>query len=163
MSDLSDTTIRTTIRRAVATDAEVIAANNRAMALETEGKALDPATSLRGVTRALADPAKGFYLLAERAGQVVGQLMITFEWSDWRDGTFWWIQSVHVAPEARRSGVYRALYARLLEMAREAPGICGIRLYVESENARAQQTYAALGMQRARYDLFEVDFVFGSS
>lgn len=163
MSELTESTIRTTIRRAVSTDAEVIAANNRAMALETEGKALDPATSLRGVARALADPEKGFYLLAERAGQVVGQLMITFEWSDWRDGTFWWIQSVYVAPEARRSGVYRALYEHLLVMARETPCICGIRLYVESENTRAQRTYAALGMQRARYDLFEVDFVFGSS
>jgi hypothetical protein len=142
LSELTESTIRTTIRRAVSTDAEVIAANNRAMALETEGKALDPATSLRGVARALADPEKGFYLLAERAGQVVGQLMITFEWSDWRDGTF---------------------YEHLLVMARETPCICGIRLYVESENTRAQRTYAALGMQRARYDLFEVDFVFGSS
>ncbi len=151
------------IRRAAAADAEVIAANNRAMALETEGKVLDPAISRRGVAAALADPRKGFYLLAERVGQVVGQLMVTFEWSDWRDGTFWWIQSVYVAPEARRSGVYRALYERLLAMARETEGICGIRLYVESANARAQQTYAALGMQRAHYELFEVDFVFGSS
>lgn len=153
----------TTIRRAAAADAEVIAANNRAMALETEGKALDPVVSQRGVAAALADPRKGFYLLAERAGRVVGQLMVTYEWSDWRDGTFWWIQSVYVAPEARRSGVYRVLYDHLLAVARGSAGVCGIRLYVESANARAQETYAALGMQRAHYEIFEVDFVFGSS
>jgi ribosomal protein S18 acetylase RimI-like enzyme len=155
--------IPTTIRHATVADLETIAANNRAMALETEGKELDPATLRRGVAALLGDPGKGFYLLAERADRVAGQLMVTFEWSDWRNGTFWWIQSVYVAPEARRAGVYRALHGRLLAMARETAGVCGIRLYVDAENARAQATYAALGMQRARYDLYEVDFVFGSS
>jgi ribosomal protein S18 acetylase RimI-like enzyme len=150
-----------TIRNAAPTDLEIVAANNRAMALETEGKALDGPTILRGVAALLAERAKGFYLLAERDGAVVGQLMVTFEWSDWRDGTFWWIQSVYVAPPARRAGVYRALYARLLAMAREDGGVCGIRLYVDRTNARAQATYAALGMDRAHYELYEVDFVFG--
>jgi ribosomal protein S18 acetylase RimI-like enzyme len=89
--------------------------------------------------------------------------MVTYEWSDWRNGTFWWIQSVYVPEASRRTGVYRSLYARVLEMAREAGGVCGVRLYVETANARAQATYAALGMQRAHYELYEVDFVFGSS
>ena len=151
------------IRKATRGDEGILAAQNRAMALETEGKELDLERSLRGVAAVLEDPGKGFYLVAEREGQVVGQLMVTFEWSDWRNGTFWWIQSVYVAPAARRSGVYRGLYERLLAMAREDGGVCGIRLYVEAENGRAQATYAALGMERARYELFEVDFVFGSS
>lgn len=151
------------IRRAAPGDEAILAAHNRAMALETEGKALDAAISLRGAAAVLADPGKGFYLLAERGGEVVGQLLITYEWSDWRDSTFWWIQSVYVAPAARRAGVYGALHRRLLAMAREDGGVCGIRLYVDSGNARAQATYAAMGMQRAHYELFEVDFVFGSS
>lgn len=151
------------IRHAAPGDEALLAANNRAMALETEGKALDVEISLRGVAAVLADPGKGFYLLAERDGEVVGQLMVTYEWSDWRNGTFWWIQSVYVAPATRRAGVYRALYRRLLAMAREDGGVCGIRLYVDADNARAQATYAAMGMQRAHYELFEVDFVFGSS
>lgn len=151
----------TPIRHATPADVEVIAASNRAIALETEGKALDGPTVHRGVAALLADPSKGFYLLAERAGAVVGQLMVTTEWSDWRCGTFWWIQSVYVAPAARRSGVYRALYERLLAMAREDSGVCGVRLYVDRANASAQATYAALGMDRAHYELYEVDFVFG--
>jgi ribosomal protein S18 acetylase RimI-like enzyme len=152
-----------TIRSAAPTDLEIVAASNAAMALETEGRALDGPTIRRGVAALLADPGKGFYLLAERGGAVVGQLMVTFEWSDWRAGTFWWIQSVYVAPAARRAGVYRALYRRLLAMAREDGGVCGIRLYVDRANARAQATYAALGMERAHYELYEVDFVFGGS
>lgn len=152
----------TPIRHATPADVEILAANNCAMALETEGKALDGPTVLRGVAALLADPAKGFYLLAERAGAAVGQLMVTTEWSDWRNGTFWWIQSVYVAPDARRTGVYRALYERLLAMAREDGRVCGLRLYVDRSNARAQATYRALGMDRAHYELYEVDFVFGS-
>ncbi len=151
------------IRQATPADAGIIAAHNRAMALETEGKDLDAARTLGGVSALLADPAKGFYLLAERGGEVVGQLMITFEWSDWRNGTFWWIQSVYVAPAARRAGVYRALHGRVLALARGDGGVCGVRLYVDRENARAQATYAALGMTPARYDLYEVDFVLGPS
>lgn len=152
-----------TFRRAAPPDLAAIVESNRALALETEGKALDAATLERGVAALLADEGKGFYLLAERAGQFVGQLMVTYEWSDWRNGTFWWIQSVYVSAAARRTGVYRSLYARVLEMAREVGGVCGVRLYVDTANARAQATYAALGMQRAHYELYEVDFVFGSS
>ncbi len=151
------------IRRAAPSDAALIAANNSAMALETEGKVLDAATALRGAAALIADERKGFYLLAERAAGVAGQLMVTYEWSDWRNGTFWWIQSVYVSPESRRSGVFRALYRRLQEMAQDAGDVCGIRLYVETANAGAQSTYVALGMKRSHYELYEVDFTFGSS
>src|SRR6185369_14223969 len=98
------------IRRAEPRDLAALVAGNAAMALETEGRRLDPARLERGVRALLADPAKGFYLVAEEAGNVVGQLMITTEWSDWRDGVFWWIQSVHVVPSHRRRGVYRRLH-----------------------------------------------------
>ena len=167
------------LRRARPDDAPIIAANNLAMARETEGVDLDPARLAEGVGAVLADPGKGFYLVAETGGRVVGQLMVTFEWSDWRNGTFWWIQSVYVVPEARRTGVYRALYRHLLDAARaeaaradaaraEAAradaarrdgGVCGVRLYVHEHNARARATYAALGMVEAPYRMFEVDFV----
>ncbi|WP_438015279.1 GNAT family N-acetyltransferase [Sorangium sp. So ce315] len=151
------------IRRAAPADAAILAANNRAMALETEGKVLDTATTVRGAAALIADGGKGFYLVAERASEVVGQLMVTYEWSDWRNATFWWIQSVYVSPAARRGGVFRALYRRVQEMAADAGDVCGIRLYVETANARAQATYAALGMQRSHYELYELDLAFGSS
>ncbi|WP_437304134.1 GNAT family N-acetyltransferase [Sorangium sp. So ce388] len=151
------------IRRAAPMDAAILAANNRAMALETEGKVLDTATTLLGAAALIADESKGFYLIAERASEVAGQLMVTYEWSDWRNGTFWWIQSVYVSPASRRSGVFRALYRRVREMAADAGDVCGIRLYVETANARAQSTYAALGMQRSHYELYELDLAFGSS
>lgn len=151
----------TLVRRAVLADAPLLADQNCAMALETEGKTLDPATVERGCRAVVEDPAKGFYLVAERGGVPVGQLLVTYEWSDWRNGTFWWIQSVYVAPSARRTGVYRALYAHLLERAREDGSVCGIRLYAERENARAHATYEALGMERAHYVMYEVDFVLG--
>jgi len=130
--------------------------NNASMARETEALELDRATVLRGVRAVLEDGAKGFYLVAEQGGAVVGQLMVTFEWSDWRAGQYYWVQSVYVAEPARRSGVYRALYARVLEIARERGDGVGVRLYVERANTRAQATYAALGMERSHYDMFEV-------
>lgn len=133
------------------------------MALETEGKALDPETTLLGTRAVLEDPAKGFYLVAEHEGRFVGQLLVTFEWSDWRNGTFWWIQSVYVVPEARRTGVYRALHGFVLEKARAEKDVCGVRLYVEKQNERAQATYRAMGMSAAHYDIYEIDFVLGSS
>ncbi|AUX46234.1 N-acetyltransferase GCN5 [Sorangium cellulosum] len=151
------------IRRATPSDVEVIAANNRAMALETEGKVLDTSATLRGAAALIADEGKGFYLLAERGSEIAGQLMITYEWSDWRNGIFWWIQSVYVSPASRRGGVFRALYRRLHEMAADAGNVCGIRLYVETANARAQATYVALGMQRSHYELYELDLPLSSS
>ncbi|MDI3286458.1 GNAT family N-acetyltransferase [Polyangium sp. 15x6] len=149
------------IRLAHAGDVETLARQHRAMALETEGKTLDPETTIRGTRAVIEDPAKGFYLVAEREGLAVGQLLVTFEWSDWRNGTFWWIQSVYVAEGARRTGVYRALHDHVLAKARADKGVCGVRLYVDKENHRAQATYAAMGMRAAHYDFFEIDFVLG--
>ncbi|WP_338093170.1 GNAT family N-acetyltransferase [Metallibacterium scheffleri] len=128
-----------------------------AMALETEHKQLDPARLAHGVRTLLAQPARGFYLIAERAGTRAGTLMVTYEWSDWRGGDFCWIQSVYVLPEARRGGVYRALHAATQARARNA-GAVGLRLYVEQDNTHAQRTYAALGMQRTTYAMFEQEF-----
>lgn len=144
------------LRRAVPGDAGVLVANNLAMAHETEGLALDPGRLRLGVEALLADPARGFYLIAEHGGSVAGQLMVTTEWSDWRNAWFWWIQSVYVGPPWRRRGAYRALHRECERLAREA-GACGLRLYVERENAGAQATYLALGMTRSHYDLFEQD------
>lgn len=144
-----------TIRRATLSDAETIAVFNEAMALETEGKTLDPETIRAGVAALLSRPDLGFYLVAEHEGAVAGQLMITFEWSDWRNRLFWWIQSVYVRPEQRGRGVYRALHVRVREMAREAGSVCGLRLYVERENAAAMETYRRMGMHETHYRLFE--------
>lgn len=146
------------IRAAVAGDAAIIAEFNTAMAWESEGIALDGATLRAGVSAALADPAKAFYLLAEVSGNPVGQLMVTTEWSDWRNGWIWWIQSVYVKPERRRQGVYRRLYRRLQEIAAERGDIRGMRLYVMRENWRAKRTYESLGMSHSEYDLYESEF-----
>ncbi len=147
-----------TIRTATPADLETLACWAEAMALETEGKMLDPATLRAGIAAGLADPRKARYFVAERGGSPVGTLMLTTEWSDWRDGWWWWIQSVYVAPDARRHGVFRALYAHVEAEARATPGVCGLRLYVENDNARAQATYAALGMRDAHYRVFEAEF-----
>jgi ribosomal protein S18 acetylase RimI-like enzyme len=128
------------------------------MALETEHKRLDPATVGKGVQTALGNPAHGRYFVAEIDGQVVGQLMITYEWSDWRNAVFWWIQSVYVLPEARRHGVFRALYDHVEALARATPGVCGLRLYVENDNMRAQKTYVGCGMANAGYLVMETDY-----
>jgi ribosomal protein S18 acetylase RimI-like enzyme len=146
------------IRDAVADDLDRIASNNLAMALETERKALDAATVRLGVGAVLADRTRGRYFLAvDDTGAVLGQLMLTHEWSDWRNGDFWWIQSVYVEPAARRHGVFRALYAHVERLARAAPRVCGLRLYVENENQLAQRTYASCGMRDAGYRVMEVD------
>lgn len=141
------------IRRATPADAELIARFNAALAWESEGKTLDAATLMRGVRAVLADPAKGSYTLAERGGEPVGQAMVTFEWSDWRDGWYWWIQSVYVREDARRGGVFRALFNHLKREATADPAVVGLRLYVERDNLRARQTYAALGMSEEPYFL----------
>ena len=128
------------------------------MALETERLALDEAVVRPGVAAVLDDDSLGFYLVAEVEGQPAGQLMVTFEWSDWRNGLWWWIQSVYVRPEFRRRGVYSALHRRVAEEARAADGICGIRLYVEQDNTTAQQVYKSLEMYPTRYHMYEVEF-----
>lgn len=143
------------VRRATPADAATIAGFNLAMARESEGTELDAARLRRGVERVLGDPGRGCYRVAELDGRVVGCLLVTSEWSDWRDAWWWWIQSVYVHPEARRRGVYRALHGDVLRAAREDGGVCGVRLYVEHDNLRAQATYTQLGMQHARYRIFE--------
>ena len=147
-----------TIREARPADAETIAAFNSAMAEETEGKSLDPGIIGPGVANLIADPNRGRYWVAESVGRVVGQLMVTYEWSDWRNGNIWWIQSVYVAPDWRRKGVFSALYGHVESLAAAAPDAIGLRLYVEESNERAQRTYAALGMVKPRYLVMEALF-----
>jgi ribosomal protein S18 acetylase RimI-like enzyme len=146
-----------TVRRATSDDAEVLAQFNEAMAAETEDKTLDPDTIRRGVRALLGGEADGFYLIAERGGRAVGALMITTEWSDWRNGQFWWIQSVYVRPDARRQGVYSALHTHVEELALAENSVCGLRLYVERTNEDARRTYDALGFSETPYRMYEVE------
>jgi GNAT superfamily N-acetyltransferase len=143
------------IRKARAEDADAIAQFNSAMALETEDRELLPEVIGAGVRRMLADPKAGFYLVAESDGQAIGSLMVTYEWSDWRNGRFWYIQSLYVQRVWRRRGVFRGLYAHLKEIAATDPDVCGFRLYVEKDNANAQRTYLNLGMVLTDYLMME--------
>lgn len=149
----SDNDIR--IREAGVGDSGVIAAYNTRMAEETEGKTLAGDVIGPGVQALLDDETKGRYWVAEGSGMVVGQLMVTYEWSDWRNGTIWWIQSVYVHPDWRRKGVFSALYRHVESLAGAEPGVIGLRLYVEENNRRAQETYKALGMVMPSYLVME--------
>ena len=144
-------------RKARLADAPVIAEFNTRLAWETEKLRLDPPTIRRGVRAVLKDATKGTYFVAEHEGAVIGQLLITHEWSDWRNGDFWWIQSVYVTAAHRQSGVFRALFAQVQKLAQTRRDVCGLRLYVEENNHRAQSTYAKLGMTRTHYEIFETD------
>jgi ribosomal protein S18 acetylase RimI-like enzyme len=144
------------IRRATPADAGTLVEFNAAMALETEQKTLDRAVLTAGVTGLLQHPDYGFYVVAATdAGEVVGCLMITYEWSDWRNGLFWWVQSVYVTPAQRGQGVYRSLYEQVKHSAQASGTACGFRLYVEEHNDAAQATYRRLGMERTHYLMFE--------
>jgi ribosomal protein S18 acetylase RimI-like enzyme len=143
------------IRDARPADIALLAGFAVAMAWETEHKRLDPETVQRGVGAVLEQAARGRYFIAARGDDVVGTAMLTYEWSDWRDGDWWWLQSVDVMPAARRSGVFRALHSHILQAAGQASRVCGLRLYVEHENVAAQATYAALGMRDAGYRMLE--------
>lgn len=145
------------IRLALPRDAAAIAGFNNAMAMETESRALDEGTVTAGVEAVFSSNDKGFYVVADECGKVVGALMVTYEWSDWRNGFFWWIQSVYVVPEFRRRGIYRSLYEFVSEQARAAGNVYGFRLYVERENSVAQKVYAQLGMGKTDYLMFEQD------
>ncbi len=143
------------IRLAAIEDVGCIARFNQNMAMETEGRRLDDATIEAGVCAVLNDPARGFYLVASDGPKPVGCLMVTHEWSDWRNYWFWWIQSVFIEPDYRRQGIYSMMYESVLERAADRPDVGGFRLYVEKDNVRAQQTYLALGMTRCDYQMFE--------
>ena len=144
-----------TVRLASAEDGDAFVRFNCAMAMETESKRLDEAIVGPGVEAVFADPSRGFYVLAESAGRIVAALMVTFEWSDWRNANFWWIQSVYVTPEFRRRGIYRRLYEFVRDRARTDGGVCGFRLYVEKDNAPAQNVYESLGMSASDYLMYE--------
>ncbi|MHC8598144.1 GNAT family N-acetyltransferase [Arenicellales bacterium IMCC55707] len=145
----------TIIRSAGPDDISDIAQFNIAMAQETEERQLDPETIQSGVSGVIQNHAHGFYLIAERDQVAVGSLLITFEWSDWRNGTLWWIQSVYVKPEHRRTGVFKALYDTVIARAQAAKSVRGIRLYVEQENLDAQSVYQKLSMKKTPYQMFE--------
>ena len=144
------------VRAATPADLEFLMDGNARMALETESLTLDRQRLQAGVEAVFADAGRGFYLIAEVDGERAGQMMITYEWSDWRNGVFWWIQSVYTVPEMRGRGAFRALYAAVEEMARERGGVCGLRLYVEAHNEAAQATYRRCGMSETVYKMFEI-------
>jgi len=152
---MTDTSIE--IRPARADDVATIADFNARMAHETEGLTLDRAILDAGVRSALADANKGRYFVADAGEKVVGQLMITLEWSDWRNGEIWWIQSVYVHVDYRGRGIFKKLYRHVAELARQQ-GAAGLRLYVERENGAAQKTYAQLGMSMTHYLVMEEMF-----
>lgn len=133
-------------------DSATIAVFNLRMAFETEKRRLNPTTLERGVKAVFEDPRRGDYFVAEFAGQVIACLLITHEWSDWRNGDVWWLQSVYVDPDHRRRGAFRAMYAHVESLAREA-GAIALRLYLEKHNARARETYASLGFEATDYDI----------
>ena len=146
------------IRKATLNDAIALVDFNQAMAFETEKKQLNSDILTAGVNQLLNDENKGFYLVAELpSGEIAGSLMVTFEWSDWRNSQFWWIQSVYIRPQNRRQGIYSKLYSNVKALANEEQGVCGFRLYVEKDNITAQKTYQNLGMHESHYDMYETD------
>lgn len=153
------------IRPATTQDVPTIVNFNAAMALETEHRSLDLDRLREGTLTLLAQPQYGFYILADTSLEptraTVGQLMITFEWSDWRNGLFWWVQSVYVTPAWRNRGVYRAMHEHITARAKSDPQVCGIRLYVEHQNHDAQTVYQRVGLRPAVYTVYEQDFVLG--
>jgi GNAT superfamily N-acetyltransferase len=132
---------------------------NMNLALETEQRRLDSDRVTGGVQALVSDPAKGTYFVAETGGARVGQLLVTYEWSDWRNGTFWWFQSLYVAKEYRGRGIFRALFRHVRDLARAHPDVCGLRLYMDRNNSPARQAYDRLGWSATSYEVFEIDFV----
>ncbi len=151
------------VRPARPEDLDTIVAFSAAMALETEGRLLDQPRLREGTLSLLHTPERGFFVVAELpdagCSRLVGQLMITFEWSDWRNAVFWWVQSVYVAPAWRRQGIYRAMHNHIVNRAKSNPQVCGIRLYVEQENRVAQTVYQRVGLAHSAYAVYEQDFV----
>ena len=153
------------VRPANLEDVETLVRFSAAMAVETEGRALDEDRLRPGTAAVIASREHGFYRVAERPGppkELIGQLLVTYEWSDWRNANFWWIQSVYVHPDWRRQGVYRRMHQTIVQEARLRKDVCGIRLYVERENHVAQTVYGRVGLKRSVYEVFEEDFVFSA-
>lgn len=152
-----------TIRLARPDDAATIASFSAAMALETENRRLDLDRLQDGTVALLDSPERGFFMVAEleQAGRrlLLGQLMITYEWSDWRNGVFWWIQSVYVDPAWRRQSVFRRMHEAVMARAKASPNVCGIRLYVEASNSTAQAVYRRVGLTPSSYAILETDFI----
>ncbi|MEZ6055547.1 MAG: GNAT family N-acetyltransferase [Planctomycetaceae bacterium] len=146
------------IRSAILADHATIVRFNLQLADESEGLTLDQPTVERGVRAALEDQQKGRYLVACCGKEVIGQLMVTREWSDWRDGVIWWVQSVYVDPRHRHQGVFRKLFATLQAEAESRPDVVGIRLYVERDNSAAQHVYERLGLVDSGYHVLEQMF-----
>ncbi len=144
----------TEVRKANKEDAAAIIDFQLKMAWETEKMSLVNDTVTKGVNAVFSDPGKGQYFVAESAGNVVASLLITFEWSDWRNCNVWWFQSVYVIPEFRRQGIFRKMY-EFIRLEAEKQGAGGLRLYVESNNTRAMKTYEAMGMSSEHYSLYE--------
>lgn len=143
------------IRVATIKDVLSLVSFNQNMALETEQKILATEVLSKGVEALIVDANKGFYLVAEVGDRVVGSLMVTTEWSDWRNALFWWIQSVYILPDCRRQGIYGLLYSKVKLLAQQNGNVCGFRLYVEKDNIIAQQTYEAMGMEQSHYLMYE--------
>lgn len=146
------------IRDATPADAATIAAFNDHMAEETESRSLADELIGAGVAAFLGDINKGRYWVAEIDGEIIGQIGVTYEWSDWRNGMLWWIQSVYIVRDKRRKGVYSALYGHVESLARADDGVIGLRLYVEKDNERAQATYEKLGMKMTNYQIMQTLF-----
>ena len=145
------------IRQAIPADAHAIADFNQRLARETEGLELEPARVEAGVKALLEHPARGIYYVAEVNGALAGQLLITYEWSDWRNGNIWWIQSVYVTEQFRGAGIFRALFHHVRALAEKEGNVPNLRLYVEAHNARARQAYDKLGFKKTYYEIFELD------
>jgi GNAT superfamily N-acetyltransferase len=144
------------IREASEKDIEIIVEYNYNLAKETEHIELDRNVVYKGVEKVIKDRSKGIYFLFEAEGRVVGQLLITKEWSDWRDGEFWWVQSVYVHKDYRKNNVFKALYHHVEDIVLKDEKLCGLRLYVEKDNVTAQNTYRSLGMEETYYKLYEM-------
>ena len=143
------------IRKANYSDVKNLIEFNKAIAIETERKKLRESVLKKGIMRILKDPSLGFYLVSEKSNKTIGSLMVTKEWSDWRNGQFWWIQSVYVVKQFRKQGVYKSMYKHVKKIAHSNPDLCGFRLYVEKNNSLAKKVYDSLGMKETSYLIFE--------
>ena len=154
-----------TVRLATLEDLETLTEFSATMAWETERRSLDRTRLRLGIRSIIQQSDRGLYFVAglrqdtQADTVLVGQLLITYEWSDWRNAQFWWIQSVFVHPSWRRKGVYRSMHRTIIDMARARPDVCGIRLYVEAGNRVAKHVYEQVGLCPSTYEVYESDFI----